>query len=462
MSRVALTRPESAIAPVRHVHLGLGAFFRAHQADYTQRCGAGEQWGIAAFAGRTDWLADRLTEQRGLYTLVVREDIDDRREVIHSVSRSHRASDTSAWQTYFADPQVSVLTLTVTEAAYPLALDGGLDLLRADVRSDIAALRQDGEHAAVVTMPGRLVRGLIARKGADAGPITFAPCDNLPNNGLILNRIVTGFAAAVDARLADWVEQSVQTVSSLVDRITPATTAADVERVSAQSPYLDACPVITEPYREWVLSGFFAGPRPPWERAGALFTDDLAPYERRKLWLLNGAHSLLAYTGPLRGHHTVVAAMRDPTVAEWVEQWWDEAGPYLPFSAADLASYRGGLVDRFANPRIEHRLAQIASDGSVKLPARILPVLTRERKQGRMPPSAARALAAWVLHLRGYGAPVQDLKANDLVQRVATPPLFEATRITLTALDPQLGDDGELLATVTDFARELQATADRR
>ena len=161
-----------------------------------------------------------------------------------------------------------------------------------------------------------------------------------------------------------------------------------------------------------MISGAFPGGRPGWEDAGATITDEIEPYEHRKLWLLNGAHSILAYAGSARGHQTVAEAVADDTCRDWMQQWWAEASRHLDLPAADVAAYRAALLERFANPRMHHRLAQIAADGSQKLPVRILPVLRRERAAGRMPEGATRALAAWVCHLRGAGAPVDDVRAE--------------------------------------------------
>jgi fructuronate reductase len=175
----------------------------------------------------------------------------------------------------------------------------------------------------------------------------------------------------------------------------------------------------------------------------------VTPFEDRKLWLLNGAHSLLAYAGPLRGWTTVAEAVADPVCSAWVQEWWDTCVPHLDLPADDVARYREALLERFANPRIRHALAQIAADGSQKLPVRLLPVLRRERAGGRLPLPAVRLLAAWVLHLRGGSTPVRDVRADELR------PLAGSVPRVLAALDPALGDDRDLAAAVADCAAEL-------
>jgi fructuronate reductase len=434
--------------PVRIVHLGLGGFFRAHQAWYTGVADDAEDWGIAAFTGRSRRLADELNRQQGLYTLVVRGPERDEMSVQRSVSHAHPGSDLEAWSAYLARPQVAVVTLTVTEAAYSRRRDGGPDLDREDVRADVAALGGRGE---VVTVPGRLAAGLAARRAADAGPLAVVSCDNVPGNGALTASVVTGLAEAADPALASWIRDHVSFVSTMVDRITPNTTKSDVDAVAEQTGWPDQVPVVTEPFTEWVLSGSFPGGRPAWESAGAAFVDDVHPYETRKLLLLNGGHSLLAYAGSQRGHETIAEAIGDADCRGWLDQWWDEATRYVPLPASHLDSYRAALVERFANPRIRHTLAQIAADGSQKVPIRVLPVLRGERAAGRMPPGAVRIVAAWIDHLRGFGAPVKDEAAASYQERAGS------VRDVIARLAPDLAEDGDLVVAVNRLVRPPRA-----
>jgi fructuronate reductase len=451
VSAVRLTRT-GAVPPVRIVHLGLGNFFRAHQAWYTAAAPDAADWGIAAFTGRSTALADALTGQDGLYTLVVRAADGDTGEVIGSVVAAHPGTDVGTWRDYLARPEVRIVTVTVTEAAYLRGPDGGLDASRDDLRADLAALRAD-PRAAVTTVPARLVAGLAARRAAGAGPLTVVPCDNLPDNGAVTARVVTDLAGLLDPILADWIRSTVSFVTTMVDRITPATTDDDIRAVARQTGRDDAAPVVTEPYTEWVLSGDFPGGRPAWDAAGARFVADVTPYERRKLWLLNGGHSLLAYAGGARGHETVAQAVADARCRRWVEEWWDEAARHLGLPADEISAYRAALIERWSNPRIQHRLAQIAADGSVKLPVRFLPVLRAERVAGRMPAGAVRAVAAWIAHLRGAGVPVRDA-GNHAVVAAATGSPAEAARRVLALLDADLAADAALLAELTGAVGE--------
>ena len=410
------------------MHLGLGNFFRAHQAWYTDRSPDAAAWGIAAFTGRHRGLTDALRAQNGRYTLVTRAAGRDGFELVGSLSAVHAAEDHDAWLRHLSSPEVAAVTITITEAGYR----GGPAL-------------------------GRLLAGLSARRDADAGPIALVPCDNLPGNGAVVSRLLAEAAELADPGLALWLAESVSTVTTVVDRITPRTEPADLLLVARETGFADRAPVVAEPFAEWVLSGSFPGGRPRWEDAGAIVTDDVAPFEERKLWLLNGGHSLLAYAGSALGHTTVAEAVADDACRSWLEQWWEEASRHLRLPAA---GYREALVDRFENPRIRHRLGQIAADGSQKLPVRILPVLGRERAAGRVPGGAACVLAAWVCHVRRLGPALEDARAAELVP-LATGPLPAAVRRLLEALDPAVGGDDAVVAAVLARAERL-ATAPGR
>jgi fructuronate reductase len=426
---------------VRIVHLGLGGFFRAHQAWYTGAAPDAADWRIAAFTGRSRALADALERQEGRYTLVVRGPDRDEMSVQRAVSRAYAGTDLPVWCGHLARPEVAVVTLTVTEAAYARAADGALEVDRPDVLADLAALRGGGP---VTTVPGRLVAGLAARRAAGAGPLAVVPCDNLPDNGAAVAQVLADLAEAADPALARWIRDHVSFVSTMADRITPRTTDDDVRAVAERTGWADAVPVVTEPFSEWVLSGPFPAGRPAWDAAGARFVDHVRPYETRKLFLLNGGHSLLAYAGGARGHDTIAQAVADPTCRGWLDRWWDEAVRHVPLPATDLAAYRAALLDRFANPRIRHTLAQIAADGSQKVPIRVLPVLRAERAAGRMPAGAVRIVAAWIGHLRGIGAPVDDAGAGPYRERAAS------ARDVLSLLAPDLAADADLVDALED------------
>lgn len=310
-------------------------------------------------------------------------------------------------------------------------------------------------------MAERLVAGLEARRDAGAGPIALVPCDNVPHNAAALRSAVDS-AASGDADLIRWIEQNVSFVSTVVDRITPATTDDDRAIARRLAGWDDACPVVTEPFSEWILAGDFPAGRPRWEDVGVRFVDDIGVYERRKLWLLNGAHSLLSYAGALRGHATVAAAMSDQTCAGWVDEWWDSAQRHLAVDPSDMASYRIALADRFSNPRIQHRLAQIGMDGSRKLPIRVAPVLRAELDAGNEPVAAARVLAAWIRHLRCETFPVRDPSADVLTEAARHQSDRDAVRAVLGIIAPDLIDNGPVVPLVQDLMASMLAGSGAR
>lgn len=447
--------------PVRLVHLGLGNFFRAHQGWYTCNAPDAAEWGIAAFTGRSSERSRArvaaLKAQNGLYTVITRAADGDRFEVVDSLTGIHLASEHAAWLGYLADPQVQIVTSTVTEAGYVRGPGGGVDVDRPEVQADLIALRDD-LTALVSTAPARLVAGFAARRkaaGRQAAPITVVPCDNLPGNGAAVAAVVSDLATLVDPELARWIAGNVSYATTMVDRITPEPTAEDLASAQASTGVHDRAAIVTEPFSEWVISGDFAAGRPQWEDAGATFTSDVAPFEDRKLWMLNGAHSMLAYAGSIRGHVTVADAMGDPTCLGWLDQWWDASSRHLSLPAADNAAYRAALVERFANPRLAHRLDQIAWDGSQKLPIRVLPTIRREWAAGRLPVGVIRPVAAWVCHLRGSGAKVTDARAGEFLP-LASGPLPGAVALVLKALDPELAADEAVVSAVLAQARELE------
>lgn len=430
--------------PVRIAHLGTGNFFRAHQAWYTEHAADGAKWGIAAFAGRSGATVRRLAAQDGRYTLLVRAADGDRPEVVSALATV--SAELDDWRRCFALPELALVTLTVTEAGYRRADDGHLDRADPEVAADIDQMRRHGASAEVVTAPGKLAVGLAVRRGLGLPGVAVVPCDNVPDNGAMTARVVAELAEAVDPGLAEWISAHTGYVSTVVDRITPRTT--DDDRAAARDPAV----VVTEPYAEWVLCGEFPQGRPRWEAAGARVVADIAPWEKRKLWLLNGSHSLMAYAATLRGHRTVHEAVSDPVVADWVQQWWDDAGRQLPLPDEELTAYRAALLERFANPRIRHHLSQIAADGSQKLPIRVLPTVRAERAAGRTPVGAARILAAWICHLRGLGVPVDDVAAEEFTALAAGAVVDDAVHRVLARLGV---DDVPFRDTVAALARDL-------
>ena len=265
--------------------------------------------------------------------------------------------------------------------------------------------------------------------------IAIVPCDNMPGNGELARRGVTALAGELSVELASWLATHVSFVSTSVDRITPRMTEDDLERVARDTGWDDRAAVVAEPFSNWILCGDFPAGRPDWHKAGARFVSDIEPFERRKLWLLNGAHTLLAALGQLRGHGTVAEAIADPVCSDAVHALWDEAAHHLPAVELDIETYRADLLERFRNARIEHRLSQIAEDSEVKLRVRIAPVARRERDAGRDADACALAIAAWLVLRAGQTDTVAQ-SGIDAAGLRSTQPIDPGP-----ALEMQAGDD---------------------
>jgi fructuronate reductase len=453
-------------APVRIVHLGLGAFHRSHQAWYTQHSPDAGGWGIAAFTGRRPDAAQALSGQDCLYTLIERSAGGDSFEVIGSIVEAVDGANISRLSELVSARETAIVTMTITEAAYGLAADGTFDADAPAAAGDLRELAAAaaGRTGTPSTPLGRLVLALAGRKDADAGPLAVVSCDNLSANGDVARRAVLGMAAAWGQELTDWIAGNVSFVSTSVDRITPGTRHTDIEEVAERCQYRDSSPVVAEPFRNWVLSGDFPAGRPRWEEAGAVVVDDIEPYENRKLWLLNGAHSLLAYAGQLRGHTTVAQALADPVCVDAVERFWDEAEANLSGAGAggadlQIPAYRAALLDRFSNARIAHHLAQIAMDGSTKLRMRAVPVILAERSQGRSGAAAALMIAAWM----DFSATAENFQ-DPLATDVAAANLLAGTQrvqALLALVDPAAAADTAVVGLVAGLLGTFAAAAPR-
>jgi fructuronate reductase len=396
----AQTRSPNRVAPQRIVHIGLGAFHRAHQAWFTSQVDTDKAWGITAFTGRSAKAAEELAPQDGLFTLVTRGEDGDHFEVIDSISAAVDGNDTQAFIDAIVDEQTAIVTLTITEAGYGMDAAGHVDKVNSP-----AALQ-------------RLAAALDARRLFHGKPIAIVSCDNMPSNGALLKVAMGDLFEAFGAEAQAWMASEVSFVTTSIDRITPKTTEEDIAIVKAETGWDDAAPVITEPFKDWVLEGEFPLGRPAWQNAGAKFVDNIEPFENRKLWLLNGSHSLLAYAGQLRGHETVAEAINDEVCLGWVQGYWGEAVNHLPAAELDLNNYREALLARYRNSRIAHRLAQIAMDGSTKLRVRVAPTAKAELAAGRDAQGCALAIGAWVEFVIAKQGEVEDSQAAAILKLV--------------------------------------------
>jgi fructuronate reductase len=382
------------------VHLGLGAFHRAHQAPCTDDAIAagGGDWGIEGVSLRSPDVVDRLAPQRGLYAMLVRGAEGTSARVVGAilaVQVAPRAPQQVLAR--LADPAIRIVSLTVTEKAYGLdPATGGLDLAHPAIRADLAT--PEAPQGAV----GHIVEGLARRRAAGIAPFTPLCCDNLPSNGAVLRRLVLELADRRDPSLRRWIEAAVPFPSTMVDRITPASTEATYADAARLLGREDLAAVETEPFWQWVIEDRFAGGRPAWDLAGAVLVADVAPYEKMKLRMLNGAHSLLAYLGFLDGRELVRDAMADATLAALVRRHMAAAAQTLdPVPGIELDRYAADLCRRFANPAIAHPTYQIAMDGTQKLPQRLLEPAVEALRAGRDPGAFALAVAAWMRYALG-------------------------------------------------------------
>ena len=447
-------------APVRIAHIGLGAFHRAHQAWYTDVTDPANEWGIRAFTGRSPKAAETLAAQDGLYTLVERSADGDAVSVIDSIvdavdgARVDRVVDT------LSASGVAIVTLTITEGGYAVDAEHRPDVTRKDVAADLSWLRTHLGRASLDlsnpprTALARLLVALEGRRRSGGGTLSVVSCDNLPGNGQVTRTALLALAEMAEAtETRAYLDEEITFISSSVDRITPKTTRDDVARIRSATGWIDRTPVVTEPFHDWVLSGDFRAGRPAWERAGARFVDDVDPFERRKLWMLNGAHSLLAYAGFARGHSTVAQAIGDGTVRAWVNAFWTEAARHLDGADLDLDSYMAALLERFDNGRIQHLLSQIGEDGTAKLRVRIAPVLLAERDAGRHAGACVLVLGAWVALARAGRLPAD--RVGQALQEAAVLSGESAVIALLNLVDPRLVADPATAVAVSRAAAKF-------
>jgi len=397
-----MNHAESTKASERIVHIGLGAFHRAHQAWYTSRVDLDQNWGIVAFTGRSPEAALKLSNQDGLYTLITRDSIGDSYQIIDSIVRAEDGNDTGALVAAITNPNTAIITLTITEAGYGMNAEGHVD-----AANPPAAL-------------GRLALALENRRLENGLGLAIVSCDNMPSNGSLLKVAMNDLFADRGDEAVEWLNSKVSFVNTSIDRITPKSTDQDAALVESATGWQDSSAVVTEPFSDWVLQGEFPLGRPQWQLAGAKFVTEIEPFENRKLWLLNGAHSLLAYAGLLRGHETVAQAIADDVCLAQVENLWNEAASHLVQEGLDVPAYRAALLDRFQNSRIAHRLAQIAIDGSTKLGVRIAPVAKAELAAGRDAAGCATAIAAWVDYVLRTPE-IHDSRLVEIKEAVAGP-----------------------------------------
>ena len=450
------------------VHLGPGAFFRAFIAPYTDEAmGAGsangEDWGIIAVSLKSPTARDALVPQDCLYTALERgPDGDTSRQVEAITDVLVAPEDPLAVLDTMARPEIRVVSLTITEKGYcHNPRNGSLWTDHPDVAHDIAT--SDAPRTAL----GFLVLALSRRREAGIPPFTVLCCDNLPANGAMLRQLVTELAgqrdsAGYSAGLANWIETHVAFPSTMVDRITPATTAADLENFATISGSYDSALVIHEPFRQWVIEDDFPQGRPAWHLAGAQMVADVERHELMKIRCLNGTHAALAYLGYLAGHETISDAVADTAFKRLCERLWqDEILPTVPQpEGEDLPAYCAALMSRYYNPAIQHRTWQIAMDGSQKLPQRILGTLRDNLASGRMPRGLCLVIASWIRYVAGTdeaGQPidVRDPMADHLKLAATSADSVKALLSIEAIFGPDLAGNADVVAAIQSAYRQL-------
>lgn len=451
------------------VHIGLGAFHRAHQAWYVEswlnRRGGGP-WGICAANIRSNRELIRQLNEQGLrYRLV--EYADSRHVQVTEISAIRRAlfagADKTELLAQMASPAVRIVSLTVTEKGYHLSpAEGRLLTDDPGIAHDIA------EPRSPATAPGVVLEALKRRRAAGTAPFTVLCCDNMPDNGNRASSAVASLAEHQSSELAAWIRDGVAFPATMVDRIVPAVDDRARAKLADAIGFDDPAAVACEAFSQWVVEDRFPGGRPDWEADGVEMVRDVRPYETMKLRLLNGSHSLLAYCGLARGRSTVAEAMADPALAGLVGDYLDEARASLGPVDTDLDAYSQALLARFVNDALEHRLRQIAMDGSQKLPQRLLAGALDNVEAGRPIRATAEAVAAWMLYVRGsdndgrrymVDDPMAETLADCHRQHRAPDDVVVALLAVRDVFPPALADAPVFREAVVDAYRHLAGNA---
>nr|WP_256557744.1 mannitol dehydrogenase family protein [Marinobacterium sedimentorum] len=414
-----ITHPTYSRQDLRHgiVHIGVGGFHRAHEAVYTEhllRLGGDLHWGICGIGLRESdrAMAQVLNEQDYLYSLMALGQAEQPSvEVIGVISDYLFAPDNpAAVVEKLAAADTRIVSLTITEGGYLLDDHSGeFDFSNADIVHDLA------QPESPRSVFGYLSAALAMRRARNLPAFTLMSCDNLPHNGDKARHALLSFAARQDPALADWIAENASFPNSMVDRITPMTTAAHKQLLQDYAAIDDAWPVVCEPFLQWVMEDNFCNGRPAWEKVGVQFTRDVAPYEQMKMRLLNASHSAMSYLGYLAGYRYSHEVMQDARLSGFIRNFMDlDVTPTLePVEGINLSQYKDTLIKRFSNPRIGDQLSRLCMDGSSKIPKFILATLEERLDTGAPVHRFALILASWALYLHGAQQPGADDKVED-------------------------------------------------
>jgi mannitol 2-dehydrogenase len=409
------------------VHIGVGAFHRAHQAFYTDRLlhdPSNREWGICGI-GLLDTdrrIIDSLVQQDGLNTMLITgsDGILTARVIGAIIECMYAPDDPAAVIDKLADPGIKIITLTITEGGYNYDSGSGEFLIR---EPSIQADLKNPDNPKTVF--GFLTRALKQRMDKGLKGLTIQSCDNIPQNGDVLERMLLSFIKEAEPQLTGWIQTEVAFPNSMVDRITPVTAMTDRENLKAVFSIDDACPVVCEPYLQWVVEDKYAGRRPSWETVGAKFVKDVLPYEKMKIRLLNAGHSLLGFLGTLSGCGTTEEAVSVTLIADFLRNFMDrEVTPVVgTVEGIDLREYKESLIKRFGNPYIKDNLSRTCMASSVKIPRFVLPTIRENLETGGDIKYATTIVAAWCRYLElagtaGHTYEIQD-DMKDLLQKNA-------------------------------------------
>jgi mannitol 2-dehydrogenase len=408
----------------RSIHIGVGSFHRAHQAVYLDELletGASLDWGECGMGvlPQDAAMRDALRAQDYLYTVVERSAEGQKARVIGSIiDFSLAPEDPAAAIERLAGEEISLVSMTITEGGYFIHEGTG------EFAPENALIQHDILHPSDPrTTLGYLSASLKLRRDRNIAPFTVMSCDNLQGNGDVIRKVLLGLTQMQDPKLHRWIEANVAFPNSMVDRITPATTAEDQEGLKSNFGIDDARPVVTEPFLQWVIEDKFCNTRPPWQEAGAEIVTDVLPYEVMKMRLLNASHSTMAYLGALAGFTFAHELMLDPTFNTLIKAFMDEATPIIPvIPNTSIPEYKAVLMQRFANPTINDRLARLCSEGTAKLPKWTLPTIVELAQQQRPCHLHMLVVAAWIKYLqdaadeKGQSIEIMDARAVELKQ----------------------------------------------
>lgn len=444
------------------IHIGVGGFHRAHQALYLDQYfhqTPNSDWGICG-VGLLEWdkrMRDALNSQDCLYTLVERSPERDDARVIGAITQYLFAPENrQVVIDALAHPNCRIVTLTITEGGYYyIEGSGEFDVNHPTIQHDLQHPDQP------MGVYGFLTAALDQRRRQGLTPFTVLSCDNLQGNGNIVKKMLTSFAELRDPELGRWIADHVAFPNCMVDRITPATTPADIEMVRDQFGIEDAWPVVAEPFLQWVVEDNFCAGRPQLETVGVQFTDDVHPYEMMKIRLLNASHLLIGYLGTLMGYSYVHETMADPLIRQAVEHLMAEVTPTLqPVPGIDLDQYKRTLIERFANPKIRDQLPRVSLNGSAKVPKWVLSSLRDKLQHDGAIDYLSLTIAAWFRYLNGQddqGQPisVDDPMADILTQRAQLGGADPSHLLSLSELFGDLCQSSHFVETVTHHLHNL-------